>query len=89
MSYLHQAHDPRRRATAIVTAGAFNALLAAGLVTGLAVDFTEVLKPRIEATNIPLDPPKPQPTPVSGGGEDRGWSLRYFLSFLLIFSGSG
>jgi protein TonB len=66
MSYLNQAQDPRRRATAIVTAGAINALLAAGLVVGLATDFEKIVESRFIARNIPLPPPprpEPKPTP--------------------------
>jgi len=65
MSYLNQAHDPRRRATAIVTAGAVNALLAVGLVAGLATDFDKIIKPRFIARDFPLPPPpKPEPSPA-------------------------
>ena len=63
MSYLNQAHDPRRRATAIVTVGAVHAVLAAGLLTGLTVQFARETDRPMEATNIPLDPPKPEPSP--------------------------
>ena len=64
MSYLNQAHDPRRRATAIATVGAVHVLLAVVLVTGLTVDFTDVIERRLVGTTIPLDPPKPEPTPT-------------------------
>lgn len=64
MSYLNQAHDPRRRATAIVTVGAVHALLAAGLLTGLTVQFIGKADAPVQATNIPLDSPKPEPTPT-------------------------
>lgn len=64
MTYLNQAHDPRRRAAAIVTVGAVHALLAVGLVTGLAVDFDRIDEGRLIGTNIPLDPPKPEPSPT-------------------------
>jgi protein TonB len=64
MSYLNQAQDPRRRATAIVTAGAFNALLAAGLVTGLATNFTTIVEKPFVARDFRLPPPPPpDPTP--------------------------
>lgn len=63
MSYLNQTHDPRRRATAIVTVGAVHALLAAGLLSGLAVDFTETVKRRIEGVSIPMPLPSPEPSP--------------------------
>ena len=63
MSYLNQTHDPRRRATAIVTVGAVHALLAAGLVTGLTVQFADIIRTPFTATNVPLDPPKPEPSP--------------------------
>ena len=59
MSYLNQVHDPRRRATAIVTVGAVHALLAAGLLTGLAVNFDRVVEPRLIGTIVPLDQPTP------------------------------
>ncbi|HEY6815649.1 MAG TPA: hypothetical protein VI168_08935, partial [Croceibacterium sp.] len=62
MSYLNQAHDPRRRATAIVTVGAVHALLAVGVVTGLTINADRIIPDIIEATNIPLDPPEPEPT---------------------------
>jgi protein TonB len=63
MTYLNQTQDPRRRATAIVTAGAINVLLAAGLVTGLATDFELIVEPRLIARKFPLTPPpEPQPT---------------------------
>ena len=65
MSYLNQAHDPRRRATAIVTAGAVNALLAVGLVAGLTVDFDRIVDGKLIGVNIPLPPPpRPEPTPT-------------------------
>ena len=64
MSYLNHAHDPRRRATAVVTVGAVHALLAAALVTGLTVQFVDHTSAPLKATNIPLDPPKPEPTPT-------------------------
>jgi protein TonB len=64
MSYLNQAHDPRRRATAIVTVGAVHAVLAVGLLTGLTVQFTRDADKRIVATNLPLDKPKPDPSPT-------------------------
>ena len=64
MSYLNHAHDPGRRATAIVTVGAVHALLAAGLVTGLSVEFRDIIDRHVIGTNIPLDPPKPEPTPT-------------------------
>jgi len=63
MSYLNHAHDPRRRATAIVTVGAVHALLAVGLLSGLAVEFTEGVKKRFEATDFPLPQPTPEPDP--------------------------
>lgn len=64
MSYLNQAQDPRRRATAMVTVGAVHALLAAGLLTGLAVNFERIVDTPVIGTNVPLDPPKPEPDPV-------------------------
>src|SRR6187399_3551954 len=64
MSYLNQAYDPRRRATAIATAGAVNALLAIGLVTGLSVEFREDIRERFIGTNIPLPQPTPEPSPT-------------------------
>ena len=63
MSYLNQAQDPRRRAAAIVTAGAINALLAAGLVVGLASTYEKIVEPRFVAHDIPLTPP-PEPEPT-------------------------
>jgi protein TonB len=63
MSYLNQAYDPRRRATAMVTVGAVHALLAVALVTGLTVQFTDIVRKPFGATNIPLPPPPPEPTP--------------------------
>jgi len=62
MSYLNQAHDPRRRATAVVTVGAVHAVLAVGLITGLTINVDRIIPSVIEATNIPLDPPRPEPT---------------------------
>jgi len=65
MSYLNHAHDPRRRATAVITVGAVHVVLAVGLVTGLTVDFTRIADPPpLRATDIPLDPPKPDPSPT-------------------------
>lgn len=64
MSYLNQAQDPRRRATAIVTVGAVHAVLAVGLLTGLTVQFTQHDDTRFEAKNFPLDTPKPDPSPT-------------------------
>jgi protein TonB len=64
MSYLNHAHDPRRRATALITVGAVHALLAAGLLTGLAVKFDRVADGRLVGTTVPLDPPKPDPSPT-------------------------
>ena len=63
MSYLNQTHDPRRRATAIVTVGAVHAVLAVGLVSGLTVQFIAETAPPFEATTITSDPPKPEPSP--------------------------
>ena len=64
MSYLNHAHDPRRRATAVVTVGAVHALLAVGLITGLTVSFDRAESGRLIGVDIPLDPPKPTPTPT-------------------------
>ena len=65
MSYLNQAHDPRRRATAIATVGAVHALLAVGLVAGLTVDFVRIADADLIGVNIPLPPPpKPDPKPT-------------------------
>ena len=64
MSYLNQAQDPRRRATAMVTVGAVHVLLAAGLLTGLAVNFERIADGRLIGTTIRLDPPKPEPDPI-------------------------
>jgi len=63
MSYLNQAQDPRRRATAMVTVGAVHALLAVGLVAGLTVQFADTIRTPLTATNVPLPPPPPEPTP--------------------------
>jgi protein TonB len=64
MSYLNHAQDPRRRATAMVTVGAVHALLAAGLLTGLAVHFERIVETRPIGVTVPLDRPKPEPDPV-------------------------
>src|SRR6187401_3508270 len=64
MSYLNQAQDPRRRATAMVTVGAVHALLAAGLLTGLAVNFDKIVDNRLIGVTVPLEQPKPEPTPT-------------------------
>src|SRR6478735_2753696 len=64
MSYLNHAHDPRRRATAIVTVGAVHLLLATALVTGLTVQFVDHVRTPVAATNVPLDPPSPEPSPT-------------------------
>jgi protein TonB len=64
MSYLNHVHDPRRRATALVSVGAVHVLLAAGLVAGLAVNFERIAPGKLIGTNIPLPPPVPDPTPT-------------------------
>ncbi len=71
MSYLNHAQDPRRRATAIVTVGAVHALLAAGLIAGLTVNFEKFTETHLIGTDIPLPPPPPPdpnpppPTPTA------------------------
>lgn len=65
MSYLNQSHDPRRRVTAIVAVGAVHAVLAAGLLTGLKVNFPKIDDIPFVGTTIELDdplPPEPSPT---------------------------
>jgi protein TonB len=42
--------------------GAAHAVLGIGLISGLAVDFVPLVTTTVEATNVPLDPPKPKPT---------------------------
>ena len=60
MSYLNQAHDPRRRATAIAGVIIVHAAMAFAVVVGLTVTGAA---PQIEIWNpIPLTP-DPQPTP--------------------------
>jgi len=75
MSYLNQAQDPRRRASAILTAGAVNALLAIGLVAGLTVEFTKDVERRFQATTVRLDPPKPEPSPQPRTPIDRAYPV--------------
>ena len=65
MSYLSQAQDPRRRATAAAGVVAIHALVGAVLVTGLQFTGAINLDDRIEATFIPEPietPPPPPPT---------------------------
>ncbi|MFC4256399.1 TonB family protein [Altererythrobacter xixiisoli] len=65
MSYMDQASDPRRRAATIIAVGGIHALLAVGVVAGLAVNGG--IKLQGETTTIfdvPVDiPPPPAPTP--------------------------
>ena len=65
MSYLNQAQDPRRRATALAGTAAIHIVLGIGIVTGLTIGgytpFDEY-KPIIEITPDPLpEPPPPEP----------------------------
>ena len=65
MSYLDQAHDPRRRGKAIVAVATIHAALAYVVVTGLGAQIVERLKPPpLIGEQIPLPPPlPPDPTP--------------------------
>jgi protein TonB len=60
MSYINQAQDPRRRATAIAVTTAVHAAIAAGLVLGLTISGVAPV-PDI-FTAVPLTP-DPEPTP--------------------------
>ncbi len=62
MSYLNRTQDPRHRATAIIAVGAVHAVLAVGLVSGLAVDFVPLITKPFRAVDVPLDQPKPKPS---------------------------
>jgi len=64
MSYLDQAHDPRRRAKAVLGVGAIHAVLAYGIVTGLGAEIVDrFVPPPLIGQQIPLPPPPPDPPP--------------------------
>ena len=65
MSYIDRKQDPRRRANAIVAVATVHAVLAIGLLKGLDIDFERIIPTPFEGTQIPLDPPKPDPPPPS------------------------
>jgi protein TonB len=66
MSYLNQTHDPRRRVAGVAVTAGVHAVLAVGVITGLAIvgvkgpEFPP-MKP-IDFTSTPETPPKPIPT---------------------------
>ncbi|MXO60191.1 TonB family protein [Altererythrobacter salegens] len=75
MSYLNQAQDPRRRATAIGIAIAVNGLIGYVLASGLVVDaFTKITQPT-EATFIedkkPPPPPPDDPQPETASKPEK------------------
>ena len=61
MSYLNQAQDPRRRATAIAGVAAIHAALGLGLVFGLTVSGIVPEEDGWNPFTITPDPPKPPP----------------------------
>ena len=66
MSYLNQAHDPRRRATALTATVAVHAALALGVVTGLTVTGyapIDTYDPIVQFPTAPPPEPKPTETP--------------------------
>jgi protein TonB len=67
MAYLDRT-DPRSRATAVIGVGAVHALIAAGLIAGLAVNGFVDRHPNPMGTTVvlpPPPPPPPQPQPRS------------------------
>jgi len=63
MSYLDQAQDPRRRATALATTAAVHAALAVAVVTGLSVAGYAPLRTYDPIIEFPVEPEPPEPAP--------------------------
>ena len=63
MSYLDQAQNPRRRATALATTAAVHAALAVAVVTGLSVAGYAPLKTYDPIIEFPVEPEPPEPAP--------------------------
>ncbi len=63
MSYLDQAHDPRRRATAVATTAAVHAAIALAVVTGLSVVGYKQVDEHKPILQFPIPPVPPEPAP--------------------------
>lgn len=63
MSYLNQAQDPRRRATAIAATVAVHAALGVAVVTGMTVVGYTVVDTPNPIAEFPTEPPPPTPEP--------------------------
>ena len=61
MSYLTQAQDPRRRATALAGTAAIHVALGLAIVTGLTISGYAPFREYKPIIDIPLDPPPPPP----------------------------
>ena len=70
MSYLDQAHDPRRRTAALAVTTAVHAAIGLALVTGLTVVGYKVSDEYKPIIDIPIDPPAPAPTPTPTASTD-------------------
>jgi protein TonB len=63
MSYLNQAQDPRRRATAIAATAVVHAALGVAVVTGMTVAGYTVVDTYVPIIEFPTEPTPPEPTP--------------------------
>ena len=61
MSYLNQAQDPRRRATALAGTAAIHAVLGLAIVTGLTIGGYKPFDEYKPIIKFPIDEPEPQP----------------------------
>lgn len=75
MSYLDQAHDPRRRATALATTAAVHAAIGVAVVTGLSVAGYRTIDTYDPIIQFPVEQDPPEPTPPSPQPDDPVVSL--------------
>jgi protein TonB len=70
MSYLDQAHDPRRRAAALATTAAVHAALGVAVVTGLTVAGYTPIDTYDPIVQFPVEQDPPEPTPPAPQPDD-------------------